>query len=201
LKKLNITIYFETSKGIKNFNVEVANISKFKTSLIKNVSTDRLYIGFDGLKDEFTLVGTPIRSSPHFQLMKILEKGESIKNTDYYYRITRGILDERKPVYIESRIKDRVEKYVVRKNQILLGEIKPIIVYELNEKLYIVDGKHRAALAHMLRKKIDCVKINNEYVIANFSMTLYLKMCKNSKDYNKNISFMESIIKEIGEKK
>jgi|LSQX01.1.fsa_nt_gb hypothetical protein len=53
---------------------------------------------------------------------------------------------------------------------------EPIVVYELDGKTYIFDGKHRAALCALLGKPVRCLKIDLKDLSEDFLVRVYGKM-------------------------
>lgn len=195
LKKYNVTMYFENKIGIKNINKDILKENNYKKGIIKEVDPMKLFIGFDGMNDNYTLVGTSISESPHFRLMKCIDDNGNIKNTDYYYLSMKGALDERSSVYIgKTRMKKMVDVFYQRKKELKDLKSSPVDVYSIDGKLYIIDGKHRAALACLLNENVTCRITDKRYIVESFRFVLYMKMIKNQKLYKKNINFMNRII-------
>ena len=68
----NITIYYENEIGIKNINKKSIRKDRYIVKSSVQINPCDLFIGFDGMKDQYTLVDTPINLSPHFEFMKCL---------------------------------------------------------------------------------------------------------------------------------
>jgi hypothetical protein len=68
---------------------------------------------------------------------------------------------------------------------------EPVTVYYLKGKYYIADGKHRAALAALLRGYVKCEVISNDYLCDSYTLWILKRMKKQENLYGKNISFLE----------
>jgi hypothetical protein len=119
-----------------------------------------LYLGIDGLFDEYTLVGKNIFDSPHYNLIVCSEK-KDLKNCEYIWREERGCLDSRDFKYVP--LKRHLMEYNRIKNEMLLNKTKPILFYKVNGKMYLKDGKHRAALYAFMGKKIPAKEIDAKF--------------------------------------
>ena len=78
---------FNNSYGLKNINMSMRIVlPETEGREIKEIPFDKLFLGYDYLKDEFTLLDIPITESPHFDMMKKLYMGEDISDCDYIKR-------------------------------------------------------------------------------------------------------------------
>lgn len=193
-KFLSIAIIYENNKGIKCLNKpQILN----KTCILKKdnevtLTHNDLFLGFDYLDDEHTLLNTPITLSPHFIFLSCVYNGEELTNTDYIERVREGYLDFRRarPVSKKDIIKHK-EVFSKRIAEITRDTYEPITIYTVNGRAYIADGKHRAALCALLKKPIKCVKIEMLDMSPDFQNRIYNRMKKNHKRFKKNIKLIE----------
>lgn len=189
----NITKIYENKVGIKMINSQLKNQKQYIINEIK-LDKEDLYLGFDALKDSYTLCGVAIKDSPHYNFINTIKNGENIKSTDYYIRYSKGVLDGRKKKNIHNKdIKKFYEFYNIRKKEIENEIYKPIQVYKINDKYYIADGKHRAAFCAVMNKKIKCYEITDDFLKDSTRIWIYNKMCKNKELYSKNIRLFQDI--------
>lgn len=189
------TILYKTAVGIKCFNQLISSdfFDYFKIQDIGALPVGDLYIGFDGLKDKHTLLGTKLEQSPYLELMMMLKNGKEIGNTEYVKRVSCGTLDFRPArktdknfiEYTSKRFND-VNEDVKKK---LITEIK---VIKIGNKYYIADGKHRAALYSLYGISPKCIDVT-PVMCDSFYQWIYLRMKKNQKAYQKHIDYFELI--------
>lgn len=188
------TIFINRS-GVKCINQSLS--SKYLRSLkaIKEIdlNPENLYLGFDGLKDEFTLVDYSIKSSPHFEFIQILNSQKDYRKTDYYKRFMGGELDLRYNQY--PALYDFKTLFESKKRFIEANTILPILISEINKRYYILDGKHTAALSLVMGKRIKCLVIDNPYNHP-FYKSLYDQMKKDESNFLKNITFLKMAFAE-----
>ncbi|GLL52300.1 hypothetical protein [Tetragenococcus halophilus] len=195
LKLIDVSVLYKTSKGIKSLNQLMQSQSQvvLKDDVLILSGKD-LYLGFDALKDEQTLVGVNIQRSPHYYLMDVIDNDENIKQTDYCKRYRKGTLDSRSAgVISEKDLFNYKEIFQHRKKQIIEESYEPVQVYMIEGKYYIADGKHRAALCTYLNKSVSCVDIGTVFLKDSFRQWMYRKMCKSSSKYEKNISLFKKV--------
>lgn len=191
-KILDVSVLYQTKVGIKSLNQlmqsqELYSFNEFYAN------PNELYLGFDALKDAYTLVDVCIDNSPHFFLMEALNNHLSIKNTEYCQRYKAGTLDSRARVSLSHRELQRMEeKFALRKQEILEGRYAPVQVYRRNGKYYIADGKHRAALCTLFECPIKCVEISADFLKDSFRKWIYRKMYKKQKEYTRNLMLYEN---------
>lgn len=182
--------------GVKRLNKLVTQ--NYLTALPgeeKTIDTRDLYLFVDGLKDKFTLLGKNISDSPHYYLMRLLDNKGDIKGSEYISRLNKGTLDER--VAINNKTIEKInflqtfnEKLLKIKND----QYEPILVTNISNKLYIIDGKHRAALCSYLGKSIKVKEISSyQYNVTSFRM--YMKMSNKPNCYREHIKLFELTFK------
>ena len=179
------TITYESATGIKEINPKMVALlsDQGKREIIPY---DKLYLGVDFLKDDLTLLDVPITQSPHYDLMKVLVEGRDHKKTEYVQRMLRGCLDERYEIVAYYLDKDYfTNRFKQRKKEIDEEISKPVTVYYINEKYYIYDGKHRAALFAFCGKEIYCNVIDAKIVFESFSKNISKRLIK-SGQYTKH---------------
>ena len=195
LRKNYITWLYKTKVGIKCVNPIIRN-EKYKVLGQKNISPNKLFLDVDFLKDDYTLCDSSIINSPHLGLMKALEKGEDIRQTDYWHRTIMGTIDSRqKNNPTENEYNKFYITYQQKKDEVTSGDYNPIKVYCVNDKYYIADGKHRAALCAMMGKLVKCNIISSDCMLDSYYMWNYRKM-KDEKGYSINNRFFDGLLNE-----
>ena len=63
-----------------------------------------------------------------------------------------------------------------------------MLVYNLNEKYYIYDGKHRAAMCAYNQMTVPCIVIDIEYMFSGIWDEMFKKIL-NKKDYKRHTEF------------
>lgn len=191
------TKLFETKTGIKIINAHMRN-DDLQHSDVFLLNGEDIYLGFDALNDDYTLCGKKIIESPHFELMKLLDKGEKIEESEYCIRYKIGALDGRYPVIVNDKEIQRFQDYFVkRKNEIKSNMYSPVQVYKIGDRYYLADGKHRAALSCLLNGKTKCIEISNDFLKDSTRMWIYEKMKKKQSCYRKNIELFNTMLTAI----
>lgn len=184
---------FITKVGIKQ--VDLGRLTMFyqKSDRISYVEANELYLGPDFLKDEFTLLDTPLLHSPHYKLVSAISKNDNIQETEYYQRIIKGLLDWRFP--IKPDISKMILKFRESRECVLKENYTPVVVYCVKGKYYIFDGKHHASMCAMENKKIRCMLVDS--CIAWGGVFHYLFEIANKKrGFKKHIQFYKDAYHE-----
>lgn len=193
LKKIfgkRLVFVYPTVVGLKNFNLGFLSILKYPYVIEELIlEPDRLYLGPDFLKDAYTLLDVKITDSPHYRYMESLNCNGDIRETDYIKRRKNGTLDWRdcKPIN-SSFIEKAKQKFIIHKREIEDNKYNPILVYEIRNRYYIFDGKHRASLCALLNKTIKCRVISCNCVTSFYGDYLY-EIIKGDPLYSKHDSF------------
>lgn len=191
-KITDISVIYETRAGIKSLNQLMKSREQGGREFY--CAPEELFMGFDALKDKYSLVGVCVTESPHRTLMEALDGGEDIRKTEYCIRQKKGTLDSRSSAAVKkSTVKGFKDKFCRRREEVLADSYAPVQVYRLGEKYFIADGKHRAAMCAHLGKKVKCVEISSDFLLDSFRMWMYGKMKKKPKDYSRNISMFEKL--------
>lgn len=185
---MNFFYIFKTSVGIKQLNFSrLVNAGKIIGKNIR-LSPSVLYLGPDYLKDKYTLLGIPLLESPHYKFMNAIEKNESLEDTEYFMRYRDAMLDWRlwqspkcNVKLYNSRFKKSIE--IINKEM-----YSPVIVYKVNDKYYIYDGKHRASMCALLGKSVECVEVSSK-VATMFVYNYFFSFVSEDKSYLKHSSF------------
>ncbi len=191
-KALRLSVFFCTRYGIKAINPQLTS-DFFSISPIGEkieLSSNQLIFPFDGLKDSYSLLGTPLSDSPHIVFMERLYSNKDFAQSEYFNRCRKGTIDMR---YSHCLNRKKTKKNFQKKLELVLSDNYPAVkVTKIEEKYYVMDGKHTAALCHMLKKPIKCVLIPHPYVDSFFYVT-YKMMLKSEKKYSKGIHFLSTI--------
>ena len=193
-RTFDITIVFHSKVGVKYFNSHYSsdNFEYLCEEKPFQLKKDELFLGPDKLKDQHSLIDLNIVNSPHFYLMKCIMNNEDIMNTEYIKRFKKGTLDNRLPrkninKLFLTHMKDKFNKKLKLINS---NDYSPIKVYKNNNRFYIADGKHTAAMCALLNKNIKCVEVPG-IKYDSFVIRLYKKMLERENEYSKHIKFYE----------
>ena len=183
--------YFESKYGVKAFNQMIRSEMFEDLDILDQVEliAEDLYIGYDGLKDEYSLLDVAIPDSPHRKLMEVLLNSKNISETEYIHRLRKGYLDSRFALCIRSGVFKTV--FDKKKREIETANMSPVKIIVANGKYYVIDGKHIAAICDLLNVKVKCVLINNPFGHKHYIRSL--QIMKRSGNYNKNINFLEDL--------
>lgn len=188
-KLLGYRHYYESCYGIKGHNKAPFRLQGEYDEIL--INPEDVYLGFDALKDECTLLGVKMTDSPHYHLMETILKGENISESDYVKREKKGTLDGR----YELVPTDHVRIFHETLKKIESNEYNPAIVYKLDGRTYAFDGKHRLAICLLLHKKCKCIFMDLSELREDVNTkTLLFEMEKRKKElYTKNIEFLKRI--------
>jgi hypothetical protein len=121
------------------------------------VEPDRLRLGWDVLRDRYTLLETTVGASPHFRWVRSLAESGAEPDHVYIERVARGTLDWQSPQPVSP---DRVERTrrQVREWLERIDRAEPLLVRVawIGGEPYLIDGKHRAATAHLRGVEVLC---------------------------------------------
>ena len=179
--------FYKGKYGIKNINLNQLVFPGQTVLKEVEISPDRLYMGPDYLKDEFTLLGTSLVNSPHFELMSLLYNGKDFADSEYINRYYHGYLDWRRgikdidPIRFKNKNKSIVES-------VLSDNYDPVKIYQVGDSFYVFDGKHRAALCAVLGKSVKCVVVSSDIACAGVWNRLFAYV-KGKITYSKHTKF------------
>ena len=188
LKVVDRHYLFVSSKGIKSINSKL-NLQSLDSFTTQELSPEQLFLFIDGLVNEETLADLNIAESPHYQLISRMIASESFMDCDYVIRAEAGTLDMRPPTLYS------VAYYQERHNELMAkirkGGKDPILVLQLKEKYYMLDGKHRAAYFATQNQRIEA-KVFSSLKGEPFTEDVYQKMAKNnSSQFSKNLDLLK----------
>lgn len=160
LKKLGIysgTHFYETKVGIKSVG-NIFDSTVFARYCTRGVCLENSGLTFedlllppDGLKDCYSFSGRSILDSPHIQLIHDLVESKPSSEIAYLQYARAGILDNRRKIKLSDvQLRNYFQK---RMAQVEANKRFDVFVYQplpQSNKLIIVDGKHRVALAACL---------------------------------------------------
>ena len=186
-----IFTYFN-QKGLKNVNMGL--VAQIKSPYVlekKELSASELYLGPDFLTDRYSLIGTTIVDSPHREFVACFLENKSVEATDYAKRWSDGTLDWRRQMPVSVSIAEWKKVAKKRIQEVENNNYKPVLVYLHDEKYYIYDGKHRAALCAAFGKKVVCEVIPESYVMGYY-VGYMLDRIASREGYQKHINFREN---------
>ena len=197
MKECHIVWFYKTSVGLKNAWAGHLFGARDYTIIEDNyLPADIIMLGPDYLKDQYTLLGCPISDSPHFYLMRTINEKGNLAETDYMKRISKGTLDWRFATPIPKNFNSYYKEYHNSLEEIQRGDYRPVVVYYLNGKCYVYDGKHRAALCALLNIPVHCHIVSSE--IANADLLHYMfGLINGKKDYKLHTEFHSEYMKGL----
>lgn len=152
-----------------------------------------LFLGIDGLRDEYTWLGKGVSESPHYALVDAIDNGHDIASGVYLACVRRGTLDFRSPRAATPQLIGSLQDRFHQTTRLLDSGIKPVIkVVPLGGKLYIVDGKHRAALALRRGLSVECEDVT-PFFYDSFFDWMRRKMKEQAADYCKQLAVLDAV--------
>lgn len=186
------TVIYQSKTGLKEIN-PVFHKRDDSGAAECALSPNELYLGIDFLKDHYSLIDVPITESPHLGLMKELSEGGDGRACEYVRRMLGGSLDERYEIvafYLDRNyFRNCFEK---RMREIESDNGECVVAYKHNDRYYIHDGKHRAALCALLGVDVKCKIIDFSAVCADFNSKKIAKLMKRGQ-YTKHQSIFSAI--------
>ena len=157
-RRLDVSAFYHTPVGVKvvnpAFTSEMLEYPLFDKPLVEE-KTDALLLAVDGLMDRYTLLGTAIGDSPHMSLVRALHAGEDIAANAYVRRASAGTLDRRPRHPITPHFLAYLQRsFASQIAAVESGSALPIKVLRVAGRYYIADGKHRAAVHHLLGRNV-----------------------------------------------
>ena len=194
-KRFDISALYCASVGIKCTNPLLAS-SRFNELTkpgVLELAPDRLRLGFDGLKDDFTLLNLPITDSPHFELMVRMENSKDLIDSPYASRLRAGTLDFRPQRRVAFKhLAARREKFVEARARVESGDYEPIKVITVGGDHFIADGKHRASVCALLGVQVRCLD-STAILHDSFYWWVWRKMAKMPDQFQKHIRWFEAV--------
>lgn len=185
-------LFFVNSKGVKCINQKIKSqqFDKFPIVEEKTIDPIDLYIGFDGLKDKYSLIDVQISKSPHLDLANALIKNTKLTHCSYNKRLQNGFLDMR----FNQRFKESIYRKILseRIRKIRSESYANVKVVTIEGRYYIIDGKHTAALCCAMGKKVNCSEIMNP-LHDPFYVKVYEIMNKSASQFKKNILLLKKV--------
>lgn len=196
-KAFHISVYFQNRYGIKALNKPLFNSNQINVDgTVVEIDCKLLFLGYDALKDKYTLTDVPLSESPHYELISRLYSGfDNFEKCDYIYREKLGYLDGRMGQIVGKKVLDAHKKAFKRSLKLIQqGSYKEVLVYEANERYYLLDGKHRAALCTVLNLPIKCRIIDSKLLRRDcYTINVCKKMKKHPESYKKNIKLLDTV--------
>lgn len=193
--KFNIYLFIKTHTGIKSVNIDRLygdNTLVYNHEDIIAVEPSNLFLSIDYLSDKYTLLDICVLDSPHYSLIEAVNSGKDLRKTDYYKRFVTGKLDGR------HCLRERGASYFYEKNEnakrsIEQGDYEPVVVYLLNGRYYICDGKHRAALCAYMKKDVRCVVVPSITGFKHRAINKEIyRIMAGDKNYSKHINYLNN---------
>ncbi|HEU0008341.1 MAG TPA: hypothetical protein VFT34_00845 [Verrucomicrobiae bacterium] len=194
-RRFDIAALYSTTVGIKCTNPLIASsrLDGLTNPGVFELSPGELRLGFDGLRDEFTLLKMPIAESPHLDLFRRIDSGNDLHDSPYAVRLRSGTLDFRPPRRVgEKHLTARREKFFEVRQRIQAGDYEPIKIIVVRGDHFTVDGKHRAAVCALLGRQVRCLDASAA-VHDSFYSWVCRKMEKTPAQFQKHICWFDAI--------
>ena len=189
-KLLNTSLYVENKYGIKVYNKPLSVISEQYLSEEITIDAASTFLGFDCLRNEYSLVNRSILLSPHYDLISKLYVGQNIDGSDYICRETEGCLDGRYGI-VPANHSEAMNNAIT---SVESDNYSPAIIYDVCGKWYIFDGKHRLALCALLGLNCRCRTLSREFFLSDsYTLNVYKRM-KHKLDYDLNTKLLDNIL-------
>lgn len=194
LKKIGKEILYESKYGIKAWNNQIgsANHILLRKDELSSINVNSILYFVDGLKDDYTLLGSKVTDGPHINFLEQILENKNIEDSEYIKRFNYGYLDMR-PAY-SYRSSFFKMKCLDQKTKLLSGNTSPLLLLELEKKYYVLDGKHRLSLCKIL--DVSCPLI----IASGFEHYFdYLKLRSKiihlgSNNYKRHLDFLDKIL-------
>jgi hypothetical protein len=182
-------VLLETRVGVKSRNQLILSqfLSAFAGGAAEALPADALSLSLDALADEFTLLHTPVISSPHFRLFERFRAGKDITSSDYFSRLSRGTLDFRGPIPVTPTLLSQMPGFLQSKLDPATSS-DPVLIARIGGRQLIVDGKHKAAALAWLGLPVPCLDITAA-MYDSYYRWIYNYMKKHGARYSKHIRF------------
>lgn len=155
---------------------------------------EALLCPIDGLRDDLTLLGTPVVQSPTYAFLQALERGEPFFDTEYIRRYAAGTLDQRWPRNVRYLHPPEFwKKYAERRAQVLSGTYPPVRVFCTGGCYYVLNGKHRAALCALLGRDVRCDVLDAGEVYAGSLCKVHKRLLRRPAAFQKTLCFLDEI--------
>ena len=190
--KAHMVKAIRTNVGIKCYNM--TSISSIPVAIKDNCELDpkELYLGTDFLKDQYTLLDIPLRDSPHYDFVYQLSHNKEPNTSEYLRRLYAGTLDWRYPLKKSFGTDYFTKKFNDSLLSVQDGSYRPVLIYELEGKYYIYDGKHRAAMCAMLGvKAVKCIVIASSIEMAGARRLM--RSLTDDRNYKKHVAFLDKL--------
>jgi len=159
-----------------------------------------LLLSPDLLKNDYTLCGQAITTSPHYRLMEEIGAGTLTLKSDYAQRQQTGTLDARQPH--PADLTNLSQKYAAQKEKLIQNGIINICAVPVNlhkTQYVILDGKHRAALVAQLHQPhaLRISRLSKAFVREAFFHQLYAYTLRQTPSvYSSNQNLIRAIYNE-----
>ena len=194
-KLVGVQLYIYSKCGVKVLNRKADSIMPAIED-IRQIDPSKVVFFADGLVDSFSLSGSIIIDSPHYNLVKGILENTPSSSQDYFDRENTGSLDGRFPLVVKKEtIKSHERCTDLNYQSMVAGVYKHPQVTYFKKNYYAIDGKHRLAMAAYLGKNVTCDIVSLKDVLASqYIQKIYHKMSKYPKKYSKNLELLSSMI-------
>ena len=191
--RLGVSAVFHTPVGVKAINPIFESrlwLDAAYERAPRNVALDQLRLGLDALNDSWTLGDTGLVDSPHVSLMEAFLAGTPLASTSYVERLRCGTLDWRRPRLVSRGFLSYMQRRFNEQRHALRVGLAPLFGSSTERSTYILDGKHRAALAVVLGKPIRCEEVPNSFHDSYFGL-LRRRMAERPGEYTVQLRLLE----------
>lgn len=198
----DVATLYDTPVGLKIqnqlVNSEQLSYPFLSDRLLDDVDAAELSLGIDGLRDRHTLIDVPLAESPHVSLMEALNEGRRVDESDYVLRARDGRLDMRPPREMTSAVVQQLrDRFAECMSALDGGATFDVKVVRFERRLYIADGKHRAACALIRGRPVRCEDVTPIYY-DSFFFWVRRRMTENAHLYTKHLRLLDAIAGTVG---
>jgi hypothetical protein len=165
-QRAGVAAVYHTPVGVKQTNqlFKGAMIDPYATGEPVAAHPGTLRLGFDALRDQHTLLESTIAESPHLALVRSLLVPDGDPAPTYVERVWRGTLDWRPPQRVSRALVAYIGRmFAARLEAVDRGEPILVRVAWIAGEAYIVDGRHRAAVAFERGREVVCEDVSRVY--------------------------------------
>ena len=198
----DVATLYDTPVGLKIQN-QLVNSEQLSYPFLSDRQLDDvdpadLSLGIDGLRDRHTLIDVPLAESPHASLMGALSGGRTLDESDYVVRVRDGRLDMRPPREITNAVLEELhDRFAECMTALEGGATLDVKVVRFEGRLYIADGKHRAACALLRGRPVRCEDVTPIYY-DSFFFWVRRRMTENAHVYTKHLRLLDAIAGTVG---
>jgi hypothetical protein len=197
--RAGVAALYHTRVGVKQTNqlFKSAMIDAYVTGDRVAVEPAGLRLGVDALRDDFTMLEATVAASPHLALVRSLSAPGHEPASAYLERVRHGTLDWRPPRRVSPALVEGLRRGVTaRLEEMERGDPFVVRVAWIDDEPYIVDGRHRAAVAAMCGCAVLCEDVLGVYGDSYFQW-ISAVAARRSRVHRTHLHFWSRVQREI----